>query len=126
MKSNHHRKKKIKRNKKSYEYSAKYILTMFTRWEKAILKGPVPKKLTKIIYDLFDELKITPGRLSIEKNYITINFTTHNPDISIDTIRSEIKKRTSEALLKKYPRIIRHKKNIRTIWDSYFHQTWGD
>ena len=125
MKSKHHRGKKNKR-KKSYEYSAKYILTLFTRWEKPILKGPVPKKLTKIIYDLFDELRITPGRLSIEKNYITIYFTTHNPDISIDTIRTEIKKRTSEVLLKKYPRIIRHKKNIRTIWDSCFHQTWGD
>jgi len=126
MKSNHHRKKRIKRKKQSYEYSAKYMMTMLTRWQKPILKGPIPKRLTKIIHDLFEELKITPGSFSIKKKYITIKFTTHNPDISFDTITVEIKKRTSETLLEEYPRIIRTKKNIRTIWDSYSHQTWAD
>ena len=126
MESNHHRKKRIKRKTESYEYSAKYMLTMFTRWEKPILKGPIPKRLTKIIHDLFEELKITQDRLRIKKKYITIKFTTHNPDISVDTITVEIKKRTSEVLLEEYPRIIRTKKNIRTIWDSYSHQTWAD
>ena len=126
MESNHHRKKRIKRKTESYEYSAKYMLTMFTRWEKPILKGPIPKRLTKIIHDLFKELKITQDRLRIKKKYITIKFTTHNPDISVDTITVEIKKRTSEVLLEEYPRIIRTKKNIRTIWDSYSHQTWAD
>ena len=126
MKAQRRRTKKRKRKKASYEYSAKYILTLFTRGQIPILKGPIPRRLTKIIHDLFKELTITPGRLKIEKKYIIINFTTHNPDISLYTIISEIKQRTSDVLLKQYPRIIRTKKNIRTIWDSYSHQTWAD
>ena len=82
MKSQRRRTKKRRRKKESYEYSAKFILTLFTRRQEPILKGPIPRKLIKIIHDLFKELKITPGRLKIEKKYIIINFTTHNPDIS--------------------------------------------